>query len=67
LPSISTLHSKQTPIPQTGPRGSPLADWRVTPPVAAHTAAATVQPAGTFARVPSIVMNISSAMVGRDK
>jgi hypothetical protein len=43
-PSIVTRHSKQIPIPQRGPRGSPRTDRRKRVSPAASTAAATVVP-----------------------
>lgn len=45
VPSIVTRHSKQTPMPQSGPRGWPVTDVRQQAPASA-IATATVEPAG---------------------
>src|SRR5580693_7776116 len=50
-PLISTRHSKQVPIPQSGARGWPETDARQTP-VESSTATATVDPAATSTGVP---------------
>jgi hypothetical protein len=49
---MATRHSKQTPMPQSGPRASPLTDlrYRVTPAIA--MAVETIEPAGTLTGVP---------------
>src|SRR6266496_2399014 len=44
-------HSKQTPIPHSGPRGSPVTDFRVDTPVI-RIAAATVVPELTVTGTP---------------
>jgi hypothetical protein len=51
-PSIVTRHSKQIPMPHSGPRGSPLTDLRqwLTPAIA--TAADTMAPAGMVIETP---------------
>src|SRR5262245_59984687 len=57
-----TRHSKQIPIPQSGPRGSPLTDLRNIEAPAAVTAAETMLPAGTLTGTPLIVRAIVSCM-----
>jgi len=47
MPSIVTRHSKQMPIPQSGPRGSPETDLLKAVEPSARIAAATVVPSST--------------------
>jgi len=51
---MATRHSKQIPMPQRGPRGSPLTDVRQACP-AITIATATVAPEGTRTGVPFTV------------
>src|SRR5579863_7855431 len=51
FPLMATRHSKQIPIPQSGPRDSPLTDVRQACPAIA-TATATVAPAITVTGEP---------------
>ncbi len=51
IPLIVTRHSKQIPIPQSGPRGPPVTDVRQDSP-AASIEAATLVPAGTLTCFP---------------
>ena len=53
-PLIDTRHSKQIPIPHSGPRGSPLTDVLQASPAIA-TATATVAPGRTLTLVPFTV------------
>src|SRR4029077_5826912 len=52
-------HSKQIPIPHSGPRISPETDWRQTAP-ASEMATATIAPEGTRTAFPSTITSISS-------
>src|SRR5690348_17185088 len=54
-PSIVTRHSKQMPIPQSGPRGSPVTDRRNVEIPASAMAVETSEPAGTLIARPSTV------------
>jgi len=60
-PSIVSRHSKQIPIPQSGPRGRPVTDRRNPGPRAIITATATEVPAGTTRGPPSMVREIVSS------
>jgi hypothetical protein len=51
FPFIVTRHSKQIPIPQSGPRASPVTDVRQGSPEASIDAA-TLVPAGTVTCLP---------------
>jgi hypothetical protein len=61
IPSMATRHSKQIPMPQSGPRGSPLTDVRQACP-ASIIAIATVVPEGTTTGFPFTVTVISLRM-----
>ena len=60
-PSTVARHSKQIPIPQTGPRSSPWTE-RLKPARVVRIAAATVVPACTFTSAPSMVIFTKSGM-----
>ena len=64
LPLIDTRHSKQIPIAQSAPRGSPLTEFRHGCP-AIVTATATVAPEGTDIREPFTV-SVTEPGVGVD-
>jgi hypothetical protein len=51
---MATRHSKQMPMPHTGPRGSPVTDLRHAFPAIA-IATATMAPEGTVTGAPSTV------------
>jgi hypothetical protein len=53
-------HSKQIPMPQSGPRGSPVTDRRNVAIPALATAVATMAPAGTLIRAPLTVIVTAS-------
>ena len=61
FPLMATLHSKQIPIPHSGPRGSPLTEVRHAFP-ASRTAVVTVAPEGTVTGTPFTVTTISLSM-----
>jgi hypothetical protein len=51
---MATRHSKQMPMPHTGPRGSPVTDLRHAFPAIA-IATVTIAPEGTVTGAPSTV------------
>src|SRR5690348_9228404 len=61
-PSIATRHSKQTPMPQRGPRSSPDTERRKAELPANKTAAATVEPRGMRTATPLMVICTRSGM-----
>ena len=68
-----TRHSKQIPIPHSGPRGSPLTDLRKNAAPEIATAAETIVPAGTVTGAPftesvtGLFMLLSSRQVWLDR
>lgn len=61
-----TRHSKQIPMPQRGPRGSPETDRRNVRSPAIMIAAATVVPLGTSTGLPLTESRTGSGMNGVD-
>jgi hypothetical protein len=60
-PLTTALHSKQIPMPHSGPRGSPDTDLRHAEP-AIVIATATVAPSGTLTSTPFTFTEISLGM-----
>src|SRR6478609_8513473 len=65
-PLIVTRHSKQIPMPQSGPRGVLVTDRRSVETPAARMAAATLIPRGTVQEAPLMVRVSVSAILARD-
>src|SRR5689334_16672404 len=61
-PSTATRHSKQIPMPQSGPRSSPDTERRKPERPASKTAAATVEPRGTRTVTPFTFICTASRM-----
>src|SRR6185437_10257601 len=61
-PSTATRHSKQIPMPQSGPRSSPDTERRNPERPASKTAAATVEPRGTRTVTPFTFICTASRM-----
>src|SRR4029453_11769902 len=62
-PLIVTRHSKQIPMPQSGPRGLLVTDRRSVETPKARMAAATLVPRGTVQEAPLIVRASVSAIL----
>ena len=61
-----TRHSKQIPIPQSGPRGSPVTDRRNIAIPAIATAVETMAPAGTPIPAPlTVIVTVSGTVTTR--
>ena len=54
-PSMVTRHSKQIPMPHSGPRGSPVTERRQADAPARATAVDTIDPADTATGIPLTV------------
>jgi hypothetical protein len=67
-PFTVSRHSKQMPMPQSGPRGSPRRDRRVAKRPLASTAAATLEPASAAKTSPSMrIAIVASALKERSE